>query len=93
MERLNIDFKGPLPTNSGHSYFFCVIDEFSRFPFCFPCKDVSADTVIGCLEKVFALFGTFIHSDRGSGLMSRHLKDYLLIERPSSVSKRKWVDY
>ena len=80
MERLNIDFKGPLPTGTKNAYFLCVVDEFSRYPFCFPCSDVSATTVIGCLEKLFSLFGTcnFIHSDRGSSLMSRKLKDYLL---------------
>ena len=80
MERLNIDFKGPLPTSTKNAYFLCVVDEFSRYPFCFPCADVTATTVIGCLEKLFSLFGTcnFIHSDRGASLMSRKLKDYLL---------------
>ena len=80
MERLNIDFKGPLTSLSVNKYFLCVVDEFSRFPFCFPCRDVSADTVIGCLETLFALFGTcsYIHSDRGASFMSRRLKEYLL---------------
>ena len=32
-ERLNIDFKGPLPNDK---YMLTVIDEFSRFPFAFP---------------------------------------------------------
>ena len=80
MERLNIDFKGPLPTSSRNAYFLCVVDEFSRFPFCFPCSNMSADTVIGCLDKLFSLFGTsnYVHSDRGPSLMSKRLKEYLL---------------
>ena len=32
MERLNVDFKGPLPTTNKNAYFLNVVDEFSRFP-------------------------------------------------------------
>ena len=80
MERLNLDFKGPLPSSTKKSYFLCIVDEYSRYPFCFPCSDTSASTIIACLEKVFSLFGTcnYIHSDRGSSLMSKRLKEYLL---------------
>ena len=80
MERLNLDFKGPLPSASRNRYFLCVIDEFSRYPFCFPCSHVSAAVVISCLDKLFSLFGTcnFVHSDRGSAFMSSQLKEYLL---------------
>ena len=80
MERLNIDFKGPLPSVSRNCYFMCIVDEYSRYPFCFACPDTSAVTVIGCLERVFSLFGTcnYVHSDRGSAFMSKRLRDYLL---------------
>ena len=80
MERWNIDFKGPLPSKSKNVYFLCIVDEFSRFPFCFPCANVEADTVINCLEKLFSLFGTcgYVHSDRGASLVSKQLKNYLL---------------
>ena len=80
MERLNLDFKGPLPSTSRNRYFLCIIDEFSRYPFCFPCSHISAGVVISCLDTLFSLFGTcnFIHSDRGSAFMSNQLKDYLL---------------
>ena len=36
MDRLNIDFKGPLPSASRNKYFLCIVDEYSRFPFCSP---------------------------------------------------------
>ena len=34
-ERLNIDFKGPLKSNN--TFFLNIIDEYSQFPFVFPC--------------------------------------------------------
>lgn len=79
-ERLSIDFKGPLPTSgNSNSYILTVIDEFSRFPFAFPCRDVSANTVIKCLTQLFALFGlpAYVHSDRGSAFMSAELRQFL----------------
>ena len=79
-ERLNLDFKGPLPTNDQNTFMLTAIDEYSRFPFAFPCKDVSTQTVITCLCLLFSIFGMpgFIHSDRSSGFMSVELKNFLL---------------
>ena len=74
-----MDFKGPLPLSSRNRYLLVLIDEFSRFPFAFPCKDVSTRTVISCLTTLFSLFGfpAYIHSDRGSSFMSRDLNQFL----------------
>lgn len=79
MERLSIDFKGPLPSTTRNTYMLTVVDEYSRFPFVFPCPDMHTKTVIKCLEAVFSLCGmpNFIHSDRGSSFMSQELKMYL----------------
>ena len=42
-QRLNIDFKGPLPkSTNGNSYLLTIIDEYSRFPFAFACKDMTS---------------------------------------------------
>ena len=75
MERFNIDFKGPLPSASKNKYLLTVIDEYSRFPFAIPCPNISTETVIKYLEKIFSLCGMpeFIHSDRGSSFMSVEL--------------------
>ena len=54
-ERINIYFKGPLATNNGKKYFLIVVDEYSRFPFVFPCLDVSTNTVSKCLTSLFSL--------------------------------------
>ena len=78
-ERLNIDFKGPLPSVSNNLYILTVIDEYSRFPFAFACPNTNADTVIKCLCQLFSIFGfpNYVHSDRGSSFMSQELKSFL----------------
>ena len=38
---------------SSNVYLFIVIDEFSRFPFAFPIKNITAKTIIRCLTNVF----------------------------------------
>ena len=72
-----MDFKGPL--NENNPYILVIIDEFSRFPFAFPCRNINTKTVICCLDKLFCVFGfpSYIHSDRGSSFMSHELKSYL----------------
>jgi hypothetical protein len=52
MERLSIDFKGPLPTSSRNAYLLTVVDEYSRFPFAFPCPNMHSSTVIKCLDQI-----------------------------------------
>ena len=78
-ERISLDFKGPIPSNTQNKYILTMIDEYSRFPFAFPCSNLSTKTVMNCLSQVFALFGmpAFIHSDRGASFMSEELKTFL----------------
>lgn len=78
-ERLSIDFKGPLPSSSRNKYLLTIIDEYSRFPFAFPCSDMSSATVINCLITLFSLFGTpqYLHSDRGTSFISKEIQDFL----------------
>ena len=77
--RENIDFKGPLPTSNQNEYVLTICDEYSRFPFAFPCRDTSAKSVITHLRELFAVFGipAYLHSDRGSAFMSHELKQFL----------------
>ena len=78
-KRLNIDFKGPLPSCNKNRYILTVIDKFSRFPFAYPCKDVSSNTAIKCFCSLFSIFRmpAYTHIDRGSGFMSKELKNFL----------------
>ena len=75
-ERLNVDFKGPLPGKN--KYVLFVVDEFSCFHFAFPCKDMSLTTVITCLLTLFSIFGLplYVYIDCGSSFISRKLKQY-----------------
>ena len=78
-ERLNLDFKGPLPSVNANKYFLHIVDEYSRFPFVFPVANLTSSTVISCLNTLFSTFGmpAYIHSDRGSSFMSNELKLFL----------------
>ncbi|KAG8278063.1 hypothetical protein J6590_108396 [Homalodisca vitripennis] len=78
-ERLNIDFKGPLPSSSRNRYMLNIVDEYSRFPFSYPCKEMTSSTVIECLENLFSVYGipNYIHSDRGKPFLSDEIRTYL----------------
>jgi len=78
-ERLSLHFKGPFPSSTKNRYMLTVINEFSRFPFAFPCSSFDAKTVISCLNRLFELFGmpAYIHSDRGTAFMSHAFTSYL----------------
>ena len=79
-QRLNIDFKGPLPmSRRGNRYLLTISDEFSRFPFAFPCKDMQTGTVVNCFNNLFSLFDMpeMVHSDRAKDFLSTEMTDYL----------------
>ena len=78
-ERLNVDFKGPLASNNNNRYFLTVMDEYPRFPFIFPCANLTTAMVIKCFCGLFSMFGmpAYIHSDRGAAFMSTELRNFL----------------
>ena len=79
-ERISMDFKGPLPSETRNKYLLTIVDEHSRFPFAFPCSDLLATTVKRCLIELFSVFGesNYVHSDRGRQFISENLKSFLL---------------
>ena len=79
-DRISLDFKGPLTNTSvGNRFLLIMVDEYSRYPFAFPCKEASAESVIKCLKSVIALFGAprHVHSDRGTAFMAASVKEFL----------------
>ena len=79
-ERLSMDFVGPLESKTSNKYLLTIIDEYSRFPFAFPCENMLTETVIEKLTNLFAIFGSpsTIHSDRGTQFESDKLKSFCL---------------
>ena len=78
-QRLNVDFKGPIPSSTHNKYFLTVVDEYSRYPWAFPCSDMTGSSVIRCFTNIFSMFGMpdYIHSDCGSNFLSIEVKAYL----------------
>jgi len=82
-DRISVDFKGPV--SGPHPYLLIVVDEHSRFPFVFPCKNMKSSTVTLCLSSLFCLFGFpgCMHSDRGAPFVSRETRSSPLAASPS----------
>jgi len=76
-DRLSLDFKGPVRGEC--PYLLVAVDEYSRFPFVFPCKNMKSSTVIACLSSLFCIFGfpSCVHSDRGSPFVSQETRTFL----------------
>ena len=77
-QRISIDFKGPV--SGKRRFLLIVVDEYSRFPFVFPCANMTSETVMNCLTSLFCLVGLpeYVHSDRSMSFLSRGLNDFLL---------------
>ena len=82
-EWINIDFKGPLPSNNGNKYFLNIVDEYSRFPFVFPCSDISTSATNETPHERFFRFprrsssGASIPTwmaEPGAVLLKRHVR-------------------
>lgn len=79
LQRLSIDFVGPKPSTNSNRYILVIVDEYSRYPFAYPCSDMSSSTVIRCLTNLFTLVGCpeTLHSDRGAQFVSSELRNFL----------------
>ena len=64
LERIGIDIVGPLPkTEQGTSYIVVMVYYFIKFPFAYPLKETSSETVANVLmDQVIRLFGVPILS-------------------------------
>ena len=62
-----------------NKYLLIVVDEFSPFPFVFPCQTMTAQTVIKCLTTLFCMLGLpgYVHTDCAWYFLSKDFKDYL----------------
>ena len=69
-----------------------MIDEYSRFPFAYRCKDMTSDTVTHCFNHLFSIFGMpdMVHNDRATDFLSGETQEYLLSK---SISTSKTSRY
>ena len=88
-ERLNLDFKSPLPSQTRNRYMLTIEHEYSRFPFVFHGPDMTSTKIMQCLCSLFAIFGVpaYTHSDWGASFKSKHLRQFLQ-ERSVAVSRK-----
>ena len=79
MDRLNVDFKGPLPSVTNNRFLLVVVDEYSRYTWGFACPNAEAKTVIKCLTQLFCMFGmpNYVHSDNGPCFKAEEYKQFL----------------
>ena len=75
MERIHIDFLGPLPkTARGHEHVLMVVDQFTKWVECIPLPSQSAEvTAKAVVDQFFSRFGTpfEIFSDQGRNFDSK----------------------
>ena len=62
LEHLAVDFKGPLPSVTHNNYLLTVVDEYSRFPWAFACRKMTAKTVTICLDHIFSIWACWVHT-------------------------------
>ena len=69
-----------------------MIDEYSRFPFAYPCRDMTSGIVTHCFNHLFSIFGMpdMVHNDRATDFLSGETQEYLLSK---SISTSKTSRY
>ncbi len=75
MERVHLDFMGPLPaTSQGNEYILMMVDQFSKWVECIALPSQTAEvTAHAAITEFFSRFGYpfQIHTDRGSNFESQ----------------------
>ena len=69
MERVHLDFFGPLPvTKKGNSYVLMMVDQFTKWVECVPLPNQSAETAAKAINIFFLrfVFPFQIRTDRGT---------------------------
>lgn len=80
-EAISCDILGPFPPSyARNQYLFVCCDYFSKYTLLFPLRNVTAKSIVKCLEKgVFLLHGIckFIYVDNGPQFISAQFRDLL----------------
>lgn len=78
-ERLNADFKGPLPTNTRYSCIFWLCWRIFKIPISVPLQRLNIRHCQLVLDPVVPLVGlpSYIHSDRGDSFLPHEVSSFL----------------
>ena len=75
MERVHMDFLGPLPRSTkGNEYILMIVDQFTKWVECIPLPSQTAEeTAHAAISEFFSRFGYpfYIHSDQGRNFESQ----------------------
>nr|XP_003708371.1 PREDICTED: uncharacterized protein K02A2.6-like [Megachile rotundata] len=76
-ERVHIDYAGPFH----NSYYFILVDAYTRWPEVFVTKDITTKTTIRILREIFSRFGNpkVLVSDNGRQFIANEFKEFLRI--------------
>ena len=95
LKRIDLDFKGPLPSVTKNRFILTAVDEFSRFPFAFSCANCDARTMISCLKQLFTHFDMpgYVHSDQGWANYGRgpHAAREIILCGPPALAKTSLI--
>ena len=74
-QHVMMDCIGPInpPSSQRHKYLLVMIDVCSSWPFIYPIKNLTAQSICDCLVNMFSIFGvpSVISSDNGSNVTSQ----------------------
>lgn len=95
MERVHLDFLGPLPkTKNGNEHILVMVDQYTKWVECVPLPSQTAEiTARAAVDQFFSRFGIplQIHTDRGSNFESKlfsHVCELLQITKTRTTAYR-----
>ncbi|WP_368854703.1 integrase catalytic domain-containing protein, partial [Klebsiella pneumoniae] len=77
MDRIILDFVGPITQSNQYKYILVATDSTTRYCFATPCRNADAKTVAQKLIDLSCTYGypSVITHDRGSHFMNQTLKE------------------
>ena len=98
MERVHLDFLGPLPkTRAGNEYILVMVDQFTKWVECIPLPSQTAEvTAKAVIDNFFTRFGCLLHilTDQGCNFESRffgHMCELLEMHKTRTMAYRSFA--
>ena len=89
MERVYMDFLGPLPRSTeGNEYILIMVDLFTKWVECIPLPSLTAEeTALAAIYEVFfsCQYPFYIHSDQGRNFESQLFSSIFTVRRDTDL--------